>query len=178
MIDRTSFFKALKPSLFSKLSGLQVQGMEAVLDEWESQGYKDIRWLAYVYATIYHETAQTMRPIKEKGGEKYLKSKPYYPYYGRDFVQTTWKHNYETVKSFTGVDVVSNPDLISSLPMAAKVALHFMANGWYTGVGFKKYFNSTTEDPLNARRIINGTDKAATIKGYYNLFLKALKNPQ
>ena len=163
--------------MFTKLTGSQVQGMEAILDEWESQGYKDIRWLAYAFATIYHETAQTMRPIKEKGGEKYLKSKPYYPYYGRDFCQTTWLDNYKKVKAFTGVDVVTNPDLIASLPMAAKVCLYFMANGLYTGKGFKNYFNSSVEDPLNARRIINGIDKAATIKGYYNLFLQALKTP-
>jgi putative chitinase len=49
-----------------------------------------------------------------------------------------------------------------------------MIYGWFTGVGLPKYFNSTTEDPINARRIVNGTDRASTIAGYYWKFKKAL----
>ena len=31
--------------------------------------------MAYVLATAYHETAHTMKPVREYGGEKYLRSK-------------------------------------------------------------------------------------------------------
>ena len=37
------------------------------------------------------------------------------------------------------------------------------------------YFNKTTNDSINARRIINGTDKAKLISGYYDEFMKCLK---
>ncbi|WP_075656238.1 hypothetical protein [Pseudochrobactrum sp. B5] len=30
---------------------------------------------AYVLATVYHETAHTMKPINEKGSDKYLRTK-------------------------------------------------------------------------------------------------------
>lgn len=45
--------------------------------------------MAYVLATAYHETAHTMKPVREMGGEKYLRSKKYYPYVGMGYVQLT-----------------------------------------------------------------------------------------
>ena len=115
-----------------------------------------------------------MQPVKELGGQAYLKSKPYYPYYGRDLVQTTWADNYQKVKNFTGIDVVSNPELIGQMPLAATVAVIFMQKGWYTGKKLSDYFNKTKTDWFNARRIINGTDKAELIADYAKEFFAAL----
>jgi hypothetical protein len=50
-----------------------------------------------------------------------------------------------------------------------------MRNGSYTGVGLRRYFNDTVTDPINARKIINGTDKAGLIANYYDMFMKILK---
>ena len=33
----------------------------------------------------------------------------------------------------------------------------------FTGVGLPRYFGETADDPVSARRIINGTDHAADI---------------
>jgi hypothetical protein len=41
-----------------------------------------------------------------------------------------------------------------------------MRNGIFTGKKLNTYINGTTCDYINARRIINGTDKASLIKGY------------
>ncbi len=175
MINRKSFFIQLRTGLFNgRLTQLQVDGINAILDEWENREFTDIRWLAYIFATVYHETAATMQPVKEFGSEKYLKSKKYYPYYGRDLVQTTWKENYEKVKKFTGIDVVKNPDLIADLKTSAKVAIEFMNKGYYTRKKLAHFFNDKVDDPENARRIINGKDKAELIQSYYKEFYKAL----
>lgn len=160
--------------LLQNITPLQQQGVDAILNEWQAQGDDDKRKLAYILATVYHETGRRMQPVKEFGGEVYLKAKAYYPYYGRDFVQTTWIRNYEKVKAFTGVDVVSNPELIASVPMAAKVAVHFMIHGLYTGKKLADYFAPDKEDWINARRIINGKDRAETIAGYGQLFYQDL----
>lgn len=170
-INRATFFSRLKP-LFPVLKQSQVDGINAILNEWERRGFRDRRWLAYVLATVYHETGKRMQPVKEFGGEAYLRSKKYYPYYGRDLVQTTWRWNYQKVKDFTGVDVVSNPDLITTL--APAVAIEFMNQGWYTGKKLADYFSETSEDWRNARRIINGIDKAELVGEYGREFYQAL----
>ena len=175
MIDRQSFFTKIKEQgLFKALSQSQVDGLNTILNEWESNTYTDLRWLSYELATIHHETGQRFQPVKEFGSEKYLKSKKYYPYYGRDYCQTTWLYNYQKVKDFTGIDVVTNPDLIADPNISAKVALYFMVNGLYTGKKLGDYFNDKKNDPLNARRIINGVDKKDLIASYYQKYLNAL----
>lgn len=175
-MNKEQFYTKVVANLFNgNLSEKQQSGLSDILDEWDKQDNADIRLLSYVLATIYHETGRKMQPIKEFGNEAYLRSKRYYPYYGRDLCQTTWDYNYKKVKDFTGIDVITNPDLIGQMPLAATVAITFMLKGWYTGKKLSDYFNDTKEDALNARRIINGTDKAELIQGYYSHFLDALK---
>lgn len=157
------------------LSEGQQNGVDIIINEWSSAQNSDIRHLAYILATIFHETGRKMQPVKEFGSEAYLKSKKYYPYYGRDLVQTTWVHNYQKVKDFSGIDVISNPELIGQMPLAAQVAVTFMSKGLYTGKKLVDYFNNTREDAYNARRIINGLDCANKIVAYYKSFLASLK---
>lgn len=159
-----------------KMNQSQVDGINCLLTEFDVQKVTDKRRQAYVLATVYHETAKKMQPVKEFGSQAYLMSKAYYPYYGRDLCQTTWKVNYEKVKKFTGIDVVTNPDLIGQQPLAAKVCVKFMTSGWYTTKKLSDYFNDTKEDWINARRIINGTDKAQDIANYAVIFYNALIN--
>jgi hypothetical protein len=49
-----------------------------------------------------------------------------------------------------------------------------MAEGWFTGVALGDYFNEDKDDPVNARRIINGNDDDTLIAGYHRTFLEAL----
>lgn len=170
-MNRKTFFTGIRP-LFGRINNLQVAGVEKILDAWEKSGYCDERWLAYILATVFHETGKRMTPVTEMGGEAYLHTKKYYPYYGRDLVQTTWKYNYEKVKAFTGVDVVNDPELIKTV--AADVAIEFMAKGYYTGKKLSDYFLDDKEDPVGARRIINGQDKASQIASYYRTFKGAI----
>lgn len=151
----------------------QVDGINMISHEWTDV---DMNQLAYVLATVYHETGRKMQPVKEFGSEEYLRSKKYYPYYGRDLVQTTWKHNYEKVKQFSRVDVVSSPDLIARMPLAAQVAITFMKSGWYTGKRLSDYINHDDCDFFHARKIINGLDCADKIAGYALKFQEAMND--
>lgn len=64
-MDHAKFFAAVRASLFGgRLSPDQVNGMEAILDEWQAKPV-DNRWLAYMLATVYHETDSTMCAISE-----------------------------------------------------------------------------------------------------------------
>jgi putative chitinase len=50
-----------------------------------------------------------------------------------------------------------------------------MIKGMYTGKKLSDYFDKNTDDPVNARRIVNGTDKAKLIAKYYENFLDSIK---
>lgn len=120
---------------------------------------------AYVLATAYWETARTMKPVREYGGEKYLRSKKYYPYVGMGYVQLTWRSNYERASRELGVNFVKNPRLLLKPQYAAPILVVGMKEGWFTR-GEKKlsdYITLQRSDFINARRIVNGTDKAHDI---------------
>jgi hypothetical protein len=76
LLNGKFFFDTARLRLFDgKLKATQVAGLSAILDEWEEHhAGKDDRWLAYVLATVHHETDRTMQPIKEYGGQSYFSS--------------------------------------------------------------------------------------------------------
>lgn len=64
-MDHAKFFAAVRTSLFGgRLSINQVNGIEAILAEWQAKPF-DSRWLAYMLATTFHETDNTMCAIAE-----------------------------------------------------------------------------------------------------------------
>lgn len=66
-MNREFFFDEVRANLFSgSIKTGQVDGMEAILDEWDAKHSKDDdRWLAYMLATAYHETGRAMAPVEE-----------------------------------------------------------------------------------------------------------------
>lgn len=130
---------------------------------------------AYVLATAYHETAATMKPIEEMGGQAYLRSKPYYPFFGRGYVQLTWEAGYKKASGKLGVDFIANPSLLLQSQYAAPILVIGMKEGWFTGKKLSDYIDLQHSDYVGARRIINGTDKANTIALYARQFDVLLK---
>jgi putative chitinase len=178
-IDRKVFFAGIRQQPFAgKLNQGQVSGTSAILDEWERRKLTDLRWLAYMLATTKWETDHTMQPIKEGGSAAYLRSKKYYPWYGRGFVQLTWKRNYDAFRApvlkLFGVDIVENADNAMQLGPAAYIMFEGMTRGTFTGKKLSDYFNASKTDWLNARRIINGTDRAAEIAAIGKMFFADL----
>ena len=158
-----------------------------------------ISWAAYALATAWHETAHTMEPIAERGGNSYFTrlydvqgKNPERArrmgntvrgggprYRGRGFVQLTWKVNYERAAKVTGYPLAGNPDLAMRPDIAGQIMRHGMVEGWFTGKRFSSYLpasgKATRNSFIAARRIINGTDKAALIADYALQFQDALE---
>jgi putative chitinase len=194
MIDREHFFTTVRARLFhGHLEQSQVDGMTIVLDAFEARSAPQY-FQPYMLATAFHETAATMQPIDERGGDAYFEMN-YGPtgrnpkrakdmgnihvgdgakYHGRGFVQNTWFVNYNRATKELGVDFVSHPELAKEPRHAADIMILGMAEGWFTGKKLGDYFSARTERPVPARAIINGLDKAATIAGYYKVFKDAL----
>jgi predicted chitinase len=141
---------------------------------------QDIRWAAYMLATVMHECAGTWLPIEEYG---HGKGRPYgvadpatsQVYYGRGYVQLTWKANYRAMSKVMGLDLVAGPALALNTVNAYRIMSYGMRNGSFTGVGLKRFINGTGCDYVGARKIINGTDQAAKIAGYAREFEAMLK---
>lgn len=121
---------------------------------------------AYVLATAYWETARTMKPVieafwkSEAWRERNLR---YYPWHGRGFVQLTWEKNYKRAEDKLGVSFTKNPNLAQEPKHAAAILVIGMKEGWFTGKKLSQYITLHKSDFKGARRIVNGTDRAATI---------------
>jgi putative chitinase len=187
-INQKFFYDRVRAELFNgSLNSKQVLGLSAVLRYWETNhGKKDDRFLAYALATVHHETGRSFAPVGERGGDAYLRrmydvegDRPKLAkkngntnpgdgvkYAGRGFVQLTWKANYEKVGVRLKLDLVNHPELALELPHAVNILFEGMLTGWFTGKKLAQYFSPAREDWMNARRIINGLDKASLVKDY------------
>jgi putative chitinase len=180
-INRKFFFDTVRLGLFNgKLKQSQVEGLTAFLDEWEANyAKKDDRWLAYILATVHHETDRTFRAIEEYGrgkGRKYgmPDAQTGKVYYGRGFVQLTWKANYERMSQVVRRDLVQKPELALEPKLATQICFYGMIHGSFTGKKLSDYFGPQNDDWVNARRIINGTDRASNIASYAKQYYCAI----
>lgn len=187
---------------FGKLSQGQVDAINFIVEAMDKDKSINYPQGAYILATTWHETATTMLPIAEygkgkgrpygtwyknskselysfKNGSKrevYLRSEYPHLYYGRGETQNTWFDNYEKLSKVFSVDFLNNPDLLLIQEWSTPVTIYSMKNGLYTGKKLSDYINQSKKDYVNARRIINGMDKASLIAGYAETFEKALRS--
>lgn len=195
-VNMQKFFNYLRGTsvLGPVLTQSEVDGCTAILN---ATGGWRTSWRAYALATAFHETAGTMKPIKELGSNAYLTSmydingrRPTMAkqngntragdgvkYAGRGYVQLTWKNNYAKAGAEVGVDLTNNPDRALEPEIAAQILRHGMEEGWFTGKKLVDYLPDefgTLNQFTASRKIINGTDKASLIAGYALTFQKAL----
>lgn len=187
---------------FGKLSQSQVDAINFIVDAMDRDKSITYPQGAYILATTWHETATTMLPIAEYGKGKgrpygtwqrnskgelyaykngnrntvYLQSEYPHLYYGRGETQNTWFDNYDKLSKVFSVDFLKNPDLLLTQEWSTPVTIYSMKNGLYTGRKLSDYIHQSKKDYVNARRIINGTDKANLIAGYADTFEKALRS--
>jgi putative chitinase len=121
---------------------------------------------AYILATARWETAHTMKPVEEAfwlSEEWRAKNLRYYPWHGRGYVQLTWQTNYIRAGKKLDLDLITDPDRVMEPFIAAQILVVGSMEGWFTGKGLDSYINKTRTDYVEARRVINGTDKAQAI---------------
>lgn len=194
-INESVFFDAIRQLFGSKLKQTQVDGLKVFLHGWGESNYTDIRWLAYILATAYHETAYTMQPIQERGGSQYFIRRYWenkrvrealgnrtmsdaVDMSGKGYVQLTGYSNFVKASKLVGEDLVSHPEKAMQPNIAFKIILEGMISGMFTGKGLQRYFNDNIFDPYNARKTVNGLDRAAKIEEYFYDFYNAIKKAQ
>lgn len=195
-INRRFFFETVRRGLFhGRLKPGQVTGMGAILDRFEeTMPEGDDRWLAYMLATAFHETAETMQPVREtcaasdvraiaildeafaRGRLKSVRTPYWRPdedgksWLGRGFVQLTHRANYAAMAKATGIDLLARPERAMEMDVAVTILFRGMADGLFTGRRLADAFSGEREDWTGARRIINGLDRAALVAGYGKVF--------
>ena len=140
--------------------------IQAIREECHAQGLTMAEQKAYVLATTEWETAQTFKPVKEAfwlDEDWRRRNLRYHPYFGRGYVQITWKTNYEKYGRLLGIDLVNEPDLALDPQNSLFILVHGFKTGTFTGRKIEDYINRSKVDFVNARRVINGRDKAYEI---------------
>lgn len=197
-MDKSIFYDEVRKSLFrGSLNESQVAGMEADFAELQLSNITNRAAAGYVFATDYHETGTRMCPVREgfcktdQGSRNavlrlyqrgiistnYALPDPLtgHSYYGRGKVQITWPDNYKRLGRHLGIDLYGNPDLALDMTISAKILVQGMKYGLFVkGHTLDRYFNDTETDPVGARHMINGIDKANQIAGHARDFTTAL----
>lgn len=138
-------------------------------------------YLAYGLATAWHEAR--FKPQNEWGkgkGRPYAaKGKYGQPQYGRGLVQLTWDRNYEWADKALALNgaLLKNFDLANRADIASGILIKGMQDGAFTGKKLRDYITGglgSIDGFTQARRIINGTDKAGLIANLALQFQNAL----
>jgi putative chitinase len=173
-----TFFDGYRTEFRESLKQSQVDGLMFLLEKFQDDEVP-LNLMAYYLATIKHEADNKYQPIEEYGkGKKYKYGKPDpitgHTYYGRGYVQITWKSNYEAMGRLLKLDLVNNPALALDKDIAYELLTLGMTRGMY-GRKVTTYINDEKTDFIGARRSVNGTDQAKLIANYADKFLKILK---
>jgi hypothetical protein len=188
--NRDKFSESYQSS-FDVLKPAAAAGQQAILGLLEEDpDIVDIRWAAYMLATIKHECADRWHPIEEFGKGK---GRPYgapvtvadadgtqftNTYYGRGFVQLTWKFNYDRLGRALGVGnaLILHPEHALEPTTAYKIMSYGMRQGFFTTKRLSDYIHDDSCDYLQSRRIINGLDQAERIQEYAQKLETILKD--
>lgn len=186
--DRQRFLAEFTARTGVAMNAARQQALTFLLDSIErDDGFTTLRELAYVLATIHWETGRTFSPVKElrasetRNPSLYARQQRYWPsgYYGRGYVQLTWDYNYKNASkklegevfpvgggavTVTPTTFLDHPDYLLEPVTSYRIAARGMREGWFTGKRLSQYIpNASAPDYVNARRIINGVDRAAEI---------------
>src|SRR5262245_11528344 len=194
-IDHAKFFNGYRDA-FGRISQDTVNGIEQLGQHMESDPeMTDLRWAAYMLATVKHECGNKWSPITEWGNRVYFNK--YEPgtktgkslgntqpgdgwlYRGRGYVQITGRANYARMAQALGLgpeeDLIKDPDQVLRPMISYRIMSVGMRNGMFTGKKLSDYIDKDKCDYKNARRIINGLDKWDVIKGYAETLEKILR---
>ena len=184
MYNREYFFHNYR-NYFGKINQSQVDGLEFLLSKFDNETQFSNEQIAYMLASVKHETDHTFQPIEERGGYNYFKYligklgirslAEANKYKGRGFIQATGRTNYEKYSLILGIDFITNPELVREPENAYKIMIYGFVNGTFTGKKITDYINENECDFYNARRCINGLDKAVLISGYADKIYNCLK---
>lgn len=151
------------------------QAVRLIVQTCLEEGVTNERQIAYVLATAEHESQDFTSP-EEVHGRKQAARKGYQgneqdgyrsgeEYFGRGYAHLTHWRNYQDVGQAIGQgdELARDPILAARPEVASRVLVVGMRDGLFTGRGLDDYIANDRPDYFNARRIVNGVDRAADV---------------
>ncbi len=195
-VDREAFMrdynKLYKSLLRRNLNVYQVAALNALFNAWDTNPtLENDKRLAYIVATVFHESFDMLYPIREcmcrddagsrecvrrlhaKGkASAYHRSHPKtgFSYYGRGQTQLTLDENYQRITQKLGlsVDLFKQPDEAQTLDISSRNAVLGLYHGWYRHVGgrwlgLKHIAFDSDNDWVFARQVLIGPRADSTV---------------
>lgn len=180
-IDVETLLQAVPADIRNAHTGNIREHIERIVNVAQREGLTQEQ-TAYVLATATHES-HLGRYMQELSTGAQYEGRPDLGntqpgdgvrFKGRGYVQITGRANYQDWSNRLGIDLVGNPELAEDPEIAAEILVRGMRDGTFTGAPLNRYINDSGTDFVNARRVVNGTDRADLIAGYANDFNGAL----
>jgi subtilisin family serine protease/predicted chitinase len=149
----------------------------------QQHGIADKSHIAYVLASAHHESrmGRTMTELAScrgyEGRHDLGNTQPGDGprFKGRGYVQLTGRRNYTRYSQIVGVDLVAEPTRATDPPIAARILAHGMQHGSFTGRSLADFGADPAYDFVQARRIVNGLDRADAIAAIARRYRAALQ---
>jgi hypothetical protein len=153
-----------------------------ILNECLASNVTDRGQIAYILATAEHEAhlgewmEEFSTGIEYEGFSELGNHQPGDGprFKGRGFVQITGRRNYTDWSSRLSIDLLSLPEQAAEPAIAAKILVQGMRDGTFTGLKLSDFISGETQNFVNARKIINGLDKAKSIAAIAAEYLEVL----
>ena len=160
----------------------------------QDEDITDVRQIAYILATIKHETANTYQPITELGSDEMLEKRYGLRkdlgntepgdgslYKGRGYISLVGKRNYQKMNVAldlvnTDNDLVLYPEKALDPLIAYRILAYGMKTGYFTGKKLSDFITDEKTDYLQARLTNSSLGPARRIAGYAEKFESILRN--
>jgi len=156
-----------------KLNKNQVRRIDALIDGLDKRNIPADQ-SSYILATAFHETDAFKTLTEYASGANYegrVDLGNTHPgdgrrFRGRGYVQITGRRNYADWSKRLGVDFLEKPEFVTNLKYAVPIIIDGMLLGTFTGKKLTNYFTADKKNWIQARRVVNGLDRATIIANY------------
>lgn len=182
--NEKAFYDTIRITLFGgRLSPVQFLRVSVLMERLTKTETVTAEQGAYILGTAHHETDRFATMEEYASGHAYegrsdlgnVRPGDGRRFKGRGYVQLTGRRNYEWGSKATGVDLITDPDKAIDPVIAAILAVDGMMMGVFTGVGLGRFIHDDKADFINARKTVNGLDRAETVADLSERYLLAIR---